>query len=166
MLNSIVGDNVDVYVKTSSLNRERRNKDLHLFASNIIFSRIATIDMSNTAPCTDVQQLTSEHLLMTDLEKDKFLGAYSVLLGRILCNIPAFHTLKKHIPSHIPHEYSQKMATKSQVFPLPIMFYNEAKHEDCMKIMDSYEDQLTSLYTNAFGKYFYDILAVPLCFKK
>uniref|UniRef100_A0A8W8MKD7 Uncharacterized protein n=1 Tax=Magallana gigas TaxID=29159 RepID=A0A8W8MKD7_MAGGI len=46
----ITGDNVDVYVRTSSLNRERRNKDLHLFASNIIFSRIATIDMPNTPP--------------------------------------------------------------------------------------------------------------------
>lgn len=49
-LMKITGDNVDVYVKTTSLNRERRNKDLHLFASNIIFSRTATIDMPNTPP--------------------------------------------------------------------------------------------------------------------
>ncbi|XP_052675768.1 uncharacterized protein LOC128157314 [Crassostrea angulata] len=147
----ITGDNVDVYVRTSSLNRERRNKDLHLFASNIIFSRIATIDMPNTPPGTNVEQLKSEHLLMTGMEKAKFLSACSVLLARILCKIPAFENLKRQIPVHIPHEYSQKMSTRSEVFPLPIMFCNESKHEDCMGIMDSYENQLTRLFENAFG---------------
>lgn len=149
-LMKITGDNVDVYVRTSSLNRERRNKDLHLFASNIIFSRIATIDMPNTPPGTNVEQLKSEHLLMTGMEKAKFLSACSVLLARILCRIPAFENLKRQIPVHIPHEYSQKMSTRSEVFPLPIMFFNESKHEDCMGIMDSYENQLTRLFENAF----------------
>lgn len=141
-----------MYVRTSSLNRERRNKDLHLFASNIIFSRIATIDMPNTPPGTNVEQLKSEHLLMTGMEKAKFLSACSVLLARILCKIPAFENLKRQIPVHIPHEFSQKMSTRSEVFPLPIMFFNESKHEDCMGIMDSYENQLTRLFENAFGK--------------
>jgi hypothetical protein len=119
----------------------------------MIFSRIATMDMSNIAPSTDVQQLNSEHLLMTDMEKEKFLEANSLLLGRILCQIPGFEHLKRHIPSHIPHEFSQRMSTKSEVFPLPIMFHNESKHEDCLAIMDSYEDQLINLFKTAFGKF-------------
>lgn len=43
------------------------------------------------------------------------------------------------------------MSAPSKVFPLPIMFKNEAKHEDCLAIMDGYESQLGDLYTEAFG---------------
>jgi hypothetical protein len=37
-------------------------------------------------------------------------------------------------------------------FPLPIQFKNEAKHEDCLSIMDKYEEQLVNLFKDAFGK--------------
>ncbi|KAL5013819.1 hypothetical protein ScPMuIL_008089 [Solemya velum] len=43
------------------------------------------------------------------------------------------------------------MSERSIVLPLPIQFKNEAKHEDCLSIMDSYEDQLTKIYIAAFG---------------
>jgi len=46
------GDNLDIYVKTSNLGIDRRNKDLHLFTSNVLFSRVATIDMNNDPPQT------------------------------------------------------------------------------------------------------------------
>ena len=38
----ITGDNLDIYVKTGHKSLERSNQDLHLFASNIIFSRVCT----------------------------------------------------------------------------------------------------------------------------
>ena len=61
-------------------------------------------------------------------------------------SLPAFSPY-----SALSHEFSQKMSSKSYVFPLPIMMKNESKHEDCMAIMDSYEEQLISLYGQAFG---------------
>lgn len=71
MLFSIfTGDNLDIYVKTSHLSRHRRNKDLHLFTSNVIFSRISKMDMSNEAPKTDISKLFVENML---LGKDEFL---------------------------------------------------------------------------------------------
>lgn len=34
---------------------------------------------------------------------------------------------------------------------MPLLFSNEAKYEECVKILDSYEDQLTELFTSAHG---------------
>ncbi|CAG2188523.1 unnamed protein product [Mytilus edulis] len=46
----ITGDNLDTYVRTSNLGIDNRNKDLHLFTSNVLFSRSSTIDMNNDPP--------------------------------------------------------------------------------------------------------------------
>ena len=109
--------------------------------------------MSNVSPKVDTAELNCEKVMMPEQspEKAKLLHAYSVLLARILCKIPAFQQFKKLVPSHLPHEFSEKMSQKSAVYPLPIMFKNESKHEDCMAIMDSYEEQLINLYGRAFG---------------
>lgn len=143
-----------IYVKTSKLTSEKRNQDLHLFTSNVIFSRIATTDMSNTKPNVEANKLTADDVLLTSgsLKQERLAYAYSVLLARILCKLPAFQSYKKLIPEHLPHEYSKKMEAKSLVYPLPIQFRNEAKHEDCLCIMDTYEDQLIKMFTEAFGK--------------
>lgn len=93
--NLILGDNVDVYVRISLLNRERRNKDLYLFVSNIIFSRIVIIDMFNIFLGINVEQFKSEYLLMIGMEKVKFLSVCSVFLVRILCKFFVFENLKK-----------------------------------------------------------------------
>lgn len=150
----LVGDNLDIYVKTSKLTSEKRNQDLHLFTSNVIFSRIATTDMSNTKPNVEANKLTADDVLLTSgsLKQERLAYAYSVLLARILCKLPAFQSYKKLIPEHLPHEYSKKMEAKSLVYPLPIKFRNEAKHEDCLCIRDTYEDQLIKMFTEAFGK--------------
>lgn len=37
----VTGDNLDIYVCTGHKSLDRSNNDLHLFASNIIFNRIA-----------------------------------------------------------------------------------------------------------------------------
>lgn len=147
----ITGDNFDIYVKTSQINTERRNQDLHLFTSNIIFSRLARIDMDNKPPCTDVNNIGAENFLLSDDQKDQLLDAYGILVGRIMCRLPALTFMKPHIPSHIPHQNAKKMSEKSTVLPLPIQFKNESKHEDCLGIMDSYEYTLVKLYTDAFG---------------
>lgn len=151
----IAGDNLDIYVKTSHLSKEKRHRDIHMFTSNIISSRVATVDMSNSAPKIDTNQLNCESFIMDELEKGKFLEAYSVLLARNLCKIPTFEQYRKLVPDHLLHEFSQKMSSKSVVYPMQIMMKNESKHEDCLAIMDSYEEQLIKLYSGAFGKFSY-----------
>lgn len=141
-----------MHVRTSSPNRERRNKDPHLFASNTIPSRTATTDTPNTPPGTNAEQPKSEHLSMTGTEKAKLPSACSALPARIPCKTPALENPKKQIPAHTPHEYSQKTSTRSEAPPPPITLLNESKHEDCTGTMDSHENQPTRLLENAFGK--------------
>lgn len=49
------------------------------------------------------------------------------------------------------------MSRRSHVYPLPIMFRNESKHEDCMVVMDSYEEQLITLHNLALGKWMSEV---------
>lgn len=102
--------------------------------------------MSTDIPHTDVSKLSADDVLLKENDPER-------LLSRILCQLPYFEKYEKFLPKHIPHEFSQKMAVASNVMPLPIQFKNEAKHEDCLAIMDAYEDQITTLYQAAFGKY-------------
>lgn len=154
-LTSLTGDNLDQYVKASQLTAQNRNKDLHLFTSNIIFPCVASVDICNDPPKVDIGNLSAENVLLSpdSAKREKLKYSYCVLLARILCTIPAFQRLRKLLPDHIPHEYTRKMSAASKVYPLPIMFKNKAKHSDCLAIMDGYESQLVDLYTKAFGKY-------------
>lgn len=124
-----------------------------MFTSNILFSRIAKADMSDQAPQVDTAQLKAEDILLSPqgMQRQKLTHAYSILVSRIMCNMTTFKFLGRHIPSHIPHPYAEKMAVKSTVIPLPLQFKNEAKHEDCLAVMDTYEKQLHDMFTSAFG---------------
>ncbi|KAH3856944.1 hypothetical protein DPMN_099540 [Dreissena polymorpha] len=39
----ITGDNLDIYVRTGHHSLDRHSKDLHMFAANIIFSRVGNV---------------------------------------------------------------------------------------------------------------------------
>lgn len=61
----ITGDNLDQYVKASQLTAQNRNKDLHLFTSNIIFPRVASVDICNDPPKVDIGNLSAENVLLS-----------------------------------------------------------------------------------------------------
>ena len=84
-------------------------------------------------------------------EHSLLIRSYAILVGRIIASLPSFTWLKKVLPKHIPHEHQDVMAQKSKVFAMPIQFKNEAKHEDCVDIMDNYTEYLESLHLEAFG---------------
>lgn len=131
------------------------HKDLHLFTSNVIFSRVSTPDLSTTVPQVDPTSITSRGMLISGSTTDTncLQDAYRVIVGRMLTKLPQFNYLQKFLPVHIPHLYSVKMARKSIVIPLGIQHKNETKHEDCIAIMDTYMDKLTELFLAAFGEF-------------
>ena len=75
-------------------------------------------------------------------------------LKEILADIWARHIEGCEWMGKLPfarHPHSESMAKKSKVTTMPIMQLNEAKHEDCLKIMDNYEKTLTQLFIEANG---------------
>ena len=45
------------------------------------------------------------------------------------------------------------MSQKSHVYQLPLLMKNEAKHEDCVDILDEYENTLGEIFEQSFGKF-------------
>ena len=73
-----------------------------------------------------------------------------VLVGRILSEfMPKFKWVKSILPVHIPHKYSKEMAMRSIIVSLPILDANEAKYEDCVRILRSYEKWIAEIYVEA-----------------
>jgi hypothetical protein len=84
-------------------------------------------------------------------------------LGRMLSELKAFSWLKPVLPAHIYHPYHTQMSQKSHVYQLPIMLKNEAKHEECVDIMDEYESTLGEIFTKAFGKFPFSFTVIKTC---
>lgn len=62
----ITGDNVDVYVRSTSQSTEKGNRDLHMFARNIIFARIPVYHLvSAIKPHVRLECLVPNMFLLT-----------------------------------------------------------------------------------------------------
>ncbi|KAH3809428.1 hypothetical protein DPMN_137797 [Dreissena polymorpha] len=70
-----------------------------------------------------------------------------------------FSWLQKVLSAHIYHPYQAEMRQPSEVFQLPIILKNEAKHEDCIDILDQYQQVLGDVYMKAFVR-----IQAPLTF--
>lgn len=51
------------------------------------------------------------------------------------------------MPLHIPHTYSKQMAEKSSIVPLKLCLLNEAKYEDCVKILDNTQHEIRDYFS-------------------
>jgi len=150
----VTGDNLDLMIRTQHQASDHCHQDLHLFTSNIISHRVPLYNVSDCNPIIKLQNITPENFELNDMENHHLLESYSVLVGRILSEqLTAFHWMDSILPQHIKHTYSDYMAMKSEVHPLPIIMKNEAKYEECVGILDDYEEQLIELYTEAHGKF-------------
>ena len=142
----ILGDNLNIFIR-GFLERV----SLDLFTSLAVFPRIPYQHLSCQLP---VPPPFTPNTFMIGGDDARILQqSYMVLIGRIASqSLDAFRHFSAIIPRHIPHAYSDHMAQKSKVFGLPIMMKNEAKYDDCLDILDMYEEQLISLHTEVFGK--------------
>ncbi|CAC5418716.1 unnamed protein product [Mytilus coruscus] len=132
-------------------------------------SKLATV-------CTiyDIIQTTRTVLYVDEAEKQHFFwraqrrrcliqNALKVILSRVIVNYcESFNWMKPIIPKHIQHPLQEVMSQKSSIHWLPIMLKNEAKYADCVQIMASYEDHLSTWYRKAGRGGDLDNLQVPV----
>ncbi len=70
-----------------------------------------------------------------------------MLISRVLCDyIKDLQELKRLVTKHIPHTYSEEMATKSDVAVLDVLHNNEIVSSDMVEIMRSMVSYLGSSY--------------------
>ena len=76
----LTGDNLDIYIKTGNKAVDTNNKDLHMFATNLISTRLATSDMDNKPP--PVHNVFDRDLLLSAEEKEKLKYSYTILVRK------------------------------------------------------------------------------------
>ncbi|CAC5390753.1 unnamed protein product [Mytilus coruscus] len=74
----ITADNPDIYINSLCVSIKKGNKDIHLFASNTITSRLAYLDMDNRTPV--VAEVNGDVLKLTEAEIDNMNNSYSILV--------------------------------------------------------------------------------------
>ena len=144
------GDNWDLKVLKGHMRKDVQNEDLHLFASNLIENRVNFSHLPNVRPKGDIVNFPRHHFSLNVAEWKVYINCAKILTGRIIVEFfPKFKWLKAVIPAHIPHIYNGEMAQKSTIVSLPLLNANEAKYEDCVSILRSYEQWISEIYVKA-----------------
>lgn len=71
---------MDIFIRTGNQAIDIRNKDLHLFASNAISTRIAKPDMDTTQPAVDTNAISGADMFLTDAEFNTLQSSYIILV--------------------------------------------------------------------------------------
>ena len=132
------------------MRKDIQNQDLHLFASNLIENRVNFSHLPNDHPKGDILSFPRHKFSLNVSEWKEYAKSAKVLVGRIIAEfLPKFKWIKSILPIHIPHRYSKEMAVRSTIVSLPILNANEAKYEDCVHILRSYEKWIAEIYVKA-----------------
>ena len=136
-----IGDNVNWMSSVHDIRLDNKPHMEHAFASAII---VQNIDFGNLRqdspflmnhqvnPCKDYVPSPS------DLKALKY--NYTVLIGRVIENIPYFHQhFKTFLPSNISEPSHENLKVKSKIIPLAVLPKNEQKYQDVVEILDYYE---------------------------
>ena len=144
------GDNWDFRIMAHDMRKDNQNKDMHYFASNLVFDRVPTPDNLSVTPKHDIKSLQNSAFLLTAAESKKLLEDYKVIISRILVKyLPAFTVFKNIVLAHIDHAYQDEMSKKSVIVPLPIQMKDEKNYADVVDILSSYEDAIEDIYVKA-----------------
>ncbi len=119
---SIIGDNLDFYIKVKHMTMENRNKSIHWFNMLGIQHRVTGSGLDSESPIkelvavkvTDFIPKAEDH---TDLLEDLVPIAACVVVDYL----PTLKIFRKIVVRHIPHKYSKEMNEKTtEVCFIPI----------------------------------------------
>lgn len=144
------GDNWDQQIRVHEMRKDHQNVDCHYFASNLVVERVPCDHLDNTTSKGNIRQAANIEFLLSQEELLCLREEFKIMVGRVLTEfIPELRFLKTVLPDHISHPYSQEMAKKSTIIPLPMLFKDEKKYDDVVDILDSYEAWLEEIYSKA-----------------
>ena len=137
-----VGDNVDKKRGVRDLRTGCHGEMKHMYSIIAVRSRIAPCSAAHSAHFS-LESLQPSMVLPNVDDVCQIKKNLMVLVSRILCRyITCLSSFSGAVLSHIPHEYSDQMACKSDTIVLDVVSKNEAKHSDMIDIMNILHDYL------------------------
>jgi hypothetical protein len=110
----IIGDNIDLYVKTKHMSSEKQNKSIHWFAMNAVQDRVTGNALDNLRPIKSIMKMENKEFLPSFHDNQDLLHDFIPVFARVLVDkIPAMQTFKSVVVKHIPHKYSNEMKKKT-----------------------------------------------------
>ena len=126
----IVGDNCDIHQKASRPSLTQRDQDHHWFNIYAVKDRVLGLHLADDQAIANISNLPLAAFLPHVEDCIAIRKEFIVLVARVLIRyIPWFECLQPVISDHIPHEYMDIMASKSEIvsdycFYLPHRYVN------------------------------------------
>ncbi|KAJ7393014.1 hypothetical protein OS493_008262 [Desmophyllum pertusum] len=109
----IVLDNIDLRITTRDMTCDRQNKDIHWVNHNAVKNRVTP--GNNKRVQLDLSLLDYCQLLPSAADHEKLRKDFTHLVSRVLVeHLPCMQFLQTVCLQHIPHQYSNEMAQKSE----------------------------------------------------
>ena len=125
-------------------------KDLHPFATNLIENRLSFNHLPNDFPLGDIKTIARRKFSPSVTELKIYAECANNLVRRIVLEFcPQFNFPAKCCSNHINHEYSEVMSQKSFIATNPIIDANEAKYQNYVTILRTYEGWIAQIYYTA-----------------
>ena len=112
------GDNYDTTVRARDMRMDNQNKSLHYFNTYAAKDRpdFYKLNSDHKATSKDIKSAPTSTFLPTMEDCKKVRDNYVVLVSRVLVDHLTFlHPLKKCVPCHVVHKYSNEMSKKSEI---------------------------------------------------
>lgn len=124
----LVGDNVDKNVSPRDMRIDNQVKSLHYFHSYATHDRIDFSDLSTEGTVGEIASLPLSTFVPSVDDCKALRENYIVLVACVITEkLLYFQGLKRCVPRHIQHPYSEEMSKPSTVVPLGIIPKNERR---------------------------------------
>lgn len=142
-----VGDNVDKQVNVRDIRSDHHGKMVHMFSVLAVKARVSPPALLSDSISPVLHTDRVDCFLPSTQDITTIHDDLKVLVSRILCEyINALQELKRLVTKHIPHIYSDEMATKSEVAVLDVLHNNEIEGKEMVEIMRTMTSYLGTVY--------------------
>lgn len=128
---------MDGKIKARDQRSTNDNSEYHYFLNLATKERTNSDHLPHDSQICDIKELPLSTFLLSENDLDALRHNMAVLLLRnVVHKINFLEPYKKYVPSHITHQYSDKMSQKSSVVNLGIVFAGESSYEGMTEIME------------------------------
>ena len=146
----LCGDNIKFWVKVRDERHGHHSHMEHYFRSIAILHKMQFGDVSPNKPQMPVETLTASHLLLGSEEIEEFISDYAYMAMQVAAKYFAcFKFLLKHLPKYLTDDFTEGLAVKTKIIPLPALHKDESKYSDVVNIMRYYPSLVQCTYQQA-----------------